>query len=61
MNISGIRVDIDYKESRGNEVKKIVADISHAKKTLGYNPEYDNYHGIKETVEQYKKDMRLDI
>ena len=55
MDVSGIEVDISYTESRGNEVRKVVSDISNARKDLGYQPKYDIYQGIKETWESIQK------
>ena len=55
MDVSGIEVDITYTESRGNEVRKVVSDISNARKDLGYQPKYDIYQGIKETWESIQK------
>lgn len=50
MDISGIDVDIIYKEAHGYEVKKVRADITHAGNVLGYQPEYDVRKGIQEIL-----------
>lgn len=40
---------------RPGEVKRLCADISLAKKELGFEPEYDIVNGLKEFIEWYKE------
>lgn len=39
------------------EVKHNVCDISHARKVLGYNPEYDLTRGVDETLRWFQKTL----
>ena len=43
------------KNNRAGEVLQYMADISKAKKLLGYNPKYNIKKGAKLTVKWYKK------
>ena len=45
------------KSSRIGEVVKFVADISKAKKKLGYSPKINIVDGIEKTVKWYKKNL----
>ncbi|MDD5055189.1 MAG: NAD-dependent epimerase/dehydratase family protein [Candidatus Peribacteraceae bacterium] len=47
--------DITVTESRTGEVIRFIADISKAKKVLGYNPKTSFKEGIKKAVEWYLK------
>ncbi|MBI1866336.1 MAG: NAD-dependent epimerase/dehydratase family protein [Candidatus Staskawiczbacteria bacterium] len=42
-------------KNRQGEVVRFIADISKAKKMLGYKPEYDLENGIKLTIDWYDK------
>jgi len=44
-----------YLEPRPGDVKHSLADISKARKLLGYNPISDFHDGLRNTVEWYKK------
>ena len=46
-------------KNRQGEVVKFVADISKAKKMLGYKPEYDLKNGIKLTIDWYAKNNQI--
>ncbi len=46
-----------YLPPREGDVKKTCADISKAKKLLGWYPKTDFYEGLKNTVEWFKKTM----
>jgi len=46
---------ISVKNNRPGEVVKYIADISKAKKLLGYEPEYNIENGINSTVDWYLK------
>jgi UDP-glucose 4-epimerase len=49
------KVDIVYEEVRPGDIKHSLADISKAKKGLGYIPEYDITEGLKQTVQWFQK------
>ena len=44
-----------FAEKRPGEVKKLCADISLAKKELGFEPKYDIERGVGEIIEWYKE------
>lgn len=46
-----------YGPDRKGDIKHSNADISKAKKLLGYNPEYDFAKGLSEAVEWYKENL----
>ena len=46
-----------YKDFREGDIRHSHADISKAKKNLGYLPEYSIHKGIKKTLSWFKKDM----
>ncbi|MDD3068578.1 MAG: GDP-mannose 4,6-dehydratase [Acholeplasmataceae bacterium] len=48
--ISGVDVDVTYKDARAGDVRSVIADISKSKHVLGYSPKYSIYEGLKETV-----------
>jgi len=50
-----VQVPIEMKPSRIGEVTKYIADITKAKKVLGYTPVTPFSEGIKKTVEWYVK------
>ena len=46
-----------YKEERIGDIRHSNADISKAKKLLGYNPDYSMDKGLELTIEWYKKNL----
>ena len=46
-----------YGPDRKGDIKHSNADISKAKKLLGYNPEYDFVRGLSEAIEWYKENL----
>jgi UDP-N-acetylglucosamine 4-epimerase len=46
-----------YAPERAGDIKHSNADISKAKKLLGYSPEYDFKRGITEAINWYKKNV----
>ena len=46
-----------YKDFREGDVRHSHADISKAKKNLGYNPKHSIYEGIKKTVLWFKNEL----
>ncbi|HJJ42323.1 MAG TPA: SDR family oxidoreductase, partial [Methanocorpusculum sp.] len=53
MKAAGIKADIIYEKARDGDILYSVADISKAKKILGYSPKYTIEDGIKETVKYF--------
>lgn len=51
--ISGKKIDPEYKEARAGDVLHSRADISRAKELLGYLPLVDINEGLKKTFEYY--------
>lgn len=43
--------------SRKGDIKHSNADISKAKRLLGYSPEYDFASGLEEAIEWYKENL----
>jgi len=54
-----LEVDIQpiYGPERAGDIKHSNADISKAKKMLGYNPEYDVDRGLEKAIEWYKRNL----
>lgn len=54
-----LEVDIQpvYGPERVGDIKHSNADISKAKKILGYNPEYDVDRGLEKAIEWYKENL----
>ena len=51
--IYGSKLKISCQEkTRRNEVNNVVADISHARKVLKWNPNYNFYEGLKEYIDE---------
>lgn len=48
-------IEPNFGPDRAGDIKHSNADISKAKKMLGYNPEWSFDRGIKEAIEWYKK------
>jgi UDP-N-acetylglucosamine 4-epimerase len=46
-----------YSPERKGDIKHSNADISKARKFLGYNPEYDFARGLAEAIEWYKENL----
>lgn len=46
-----------YKEERAGDIRHSNADISKARKLLGYEPEYSLESGLELTIEWYKKNL----
>ena len=46
-----------YKDFREVDIRHSHADISKAKKNLGYNPEHSINEGIKKTVSWFKHEL----
>ncbi|UCG34813.1 MAG: SDR family oxidoreductase [Candidatus Omnitrophota bacterium] len=53
--ITAINIDPVYEDLRPGDVRKTYADISKAKKLLGWQPKVDFYSGLKKTVTWFKK------
>lgn len=47
-----------YKEERAGDIRHSNADISKARKLLGYNPDYSMDRGLELTIEWYKGNSR---
>lgn len=47
-----------YKEERAGDIRHSNADISKAKKLLGYNPDYSMDRGLESTIEWYKENLK---
>ena len=54
MDIIGNQVDILYDEPRIGDVKHSLADISKARSSFDYVPEYSIYNGLQETVSWFR-------
>lgn len=52
--ITGKNIEPEYKEQRKGDVMHSMADISKAKKIIGYEPLIDFKNGLLKTVEWYK-------
>src|SRR5688500_10706279 len=52
--LTGSRVDVQYAAPRRGEVKDSLADITKARKLLGYSPLVTFEEGLKRTVEWYR-------
>lgn len=46
-----------YKEERAGDIRHSNADISKAKRLLGYNPDYSMDRGLELTIEWYKRNL----
>jgi UDP-glucose 4-epimerase len=58
MEITGIRLDTIYDEPRQGDVRDSLADITQARREMGYEPGYDLDLGLKETIEWFSKESR---
>lgn len=52
-------IDINVEQNRTGEVSRYVADISKAKKVIGYEPEYKLADGIDKTISWYSENEHL--
>jgi len=55
MQITGIKLDPVYDEPRQGDVRDSLADISAARKELGYEPDFDLDCGLEETIKWFRK------
>lgn len=51
--VLGVKADVTYESARVGEVTHYIADISNAKKLLGYNPQTDLRNGLIKAAEWY--------
>lgn len=54
----GMRPEPDFGPERAGDIKHSDADISKARKNLGYAPEWSFERGIREAIEWYKNTLR---
>ena len=52
------KIEPKYGPDRKGDIKHSNADISKARKLLGYDPDYDFYHGLLEAIEWYKSNVK---
>lgn len=50
-------IKVIYKEERAGDIRHSNADISKAKRLLGYNPDYSMDRGLELTIEWYKENL----
>jgi len=55
MKITGIRIDPIYEEPRQGDVRDSLADITEARRELGYEPDFDLDSGLEETIKWFRK------
>lgn len=53
----GVNIEPNYGPDRAGDIKHSNADISKAKKLLGYDPEWSFQRGIAEAIEWYKENL----
>ncbi|HOL44712.1 MAG TPA: SDR family oxidoreductase [Armatimonadota bacterium] len=58
MDITGVRMEKIFDKPRQGDIKDSLADISYAKRMLGYEPRFDLETGLKETVAWFQKSLR---
>lgn len=51
------KADVCYEKERAGDVKHGNADITNAKKKLGYEPEWDFDRGLKAAIQWYKENL----
>lgn len=56
-NALGKDIEPIYGSKCKGDIKHSNADISKAKRLLGYNPEYDFPRGLTEAIEWYKENL----
>ena len=54
----GVNVEPVFGPDRAGDIKHSNADISKAKRLLGYSPEWSFERGIKEAIEWYKENLK---
>ena len=50
-------IQAEHKPTRDGDIRHSLADISAAKKILGYNPDYNFEKGLNEAIEWYKNNL----
>ncbi len=55
MEIAGNQVEPVYDKPRAGDIKDSLADISAARRAIGYYPDYDMDSGLKETIKWFQK------
>ena len=53
----GVDIEPNYGPNRAGDIKHSNADISKARKLLGYDPDWSFERGIKEAIEWYKENL----
>ena len=53
--ITGYQGDVRYAPARAGDVKHSLADLTRARKGLGYEPQVDFEEGLRRTVEWYRR------
>lgn len=56
-DLLGKKIQPAYEQSRAGDVKHSLADISKARRLLGYNPEYSIDRGLEKTIAWWKTTM----
>ena len=56
-NALGVDIEPNFGPDRAGDIKHSNADISKAKKLLGYDPDWSFQEGIKAAIEWYKKNL----
>ncbi len=51
----GYQGDVNYGPERAGDVKHSLADLTHAQKSLGYQPKVDFAEGLRRTIEWYRE------
>jgi len=51
--LAGHNIEPKYEQDRPGDIRESVANIDHAKKDLGFKPDYSFEKGLKETFEYY--------
>jgi UDP-N-acetylglucosamine 4-epimerase len=54
-NVAGSKIDAVHREERPGDIRDSLADISSAKKHLGYNPQVKMEDGLKITFDWFRK------
>ena len=54
-DVLGVDIEPVFGPERAGDIRHSNADISKAKKNLGYNPEWSFERGIKEAIGWYKE------
>jgi len=58
-NISGQNIEATHGLERDGDIKHSLADVSKAKKLLGYNPSTSPVEGLRKTFDWYKKNSLI--